>query len=213
MKASRQSWIKGEKYVLHLIPMFESPAFRVLSRAAYQVLVRLEIELSRQAGKSNGVLIVTFAQLEEYGVHRHAIAPAIRELVALGFIEITEQGRAGNAEWRRPTKYRITYLPTDDADPTHGWRQITEDDAEMIAQGARRAGSNSAKATAPKKQKPTPGKRTDFAPGKRTSKPGFSPPESAPRPRKAHHYLDAYHLVLTVLPPPVTARGVPPWPP
>src|SRR5262249_26631794 len=35
-----------------------------------------------------------------YGIDRHAIGPAIRELVALGFVEITEHGRAGNADWR-----------------------------------------------------------------------------------------------------------------
>jgi hypothetical protein len=35
-------------------------------------------------------------------VHRHAIAPALRELASLGFIEITEEGRAGNRDFYTP---------------------------------------------------------------------------------------------------------------
>jgi hypothetical protein len=33
----------------------------------------------------------------------------LREVCALGFVEITERGRAGNAEWRRPNLFRLTY--------------------------------------------------------------------------------------------------------
>jgi len=33
--------------------------------------------------------------------------------VALGFVEITEHGRAGNAEHRTPNKFRLTHMPTD----------------------------------------------------------------------------------------------------
>jgi hypothetical protein len=66
------------------------------------------------------------------------IAPALRELVALGFVEITERGRAGNADWRRPNMFRLTYLPVDNANPTHEWRGVAEDDAEMIAKNAKK---------------------------------------------------------------------------
>jgi hypothetical protein len=107
------------------------------------ILDRLEIEIAKHSGKGNGKLIVTFAQFEEYGLYRKTIPPALRELIALGFIEITEQGRGGNAEWRRPSKYRLTSRNTDDAPATHEWRQITDDDAAMIAAGARRPDPNS----------------------------------------------------------------------
>jgi hypothetical protein len=40
-------------------------------------------------------LPVTFNDFQRYGIDRHFIAPVIRELVALGFVEVTEQGRAG----------------------------------------------------------------------------------------------------------------------
>jgi hypothetical protein len=152
--------IEGQ-FVPILVETLDSPAWRVLSLAARRILDRLEIEWARHGGNLNGKLIVTFAQFVAYGVHRNAIGPAIRELVTLGFIEVTEQGCAGNADFRRPNKYRITYYPTADTGPTHEWRLITEDDARMIAQGARRAGSNSANSGIPKKQKPSIGNRTE----------------------------------------------------
>jgi hypothetical protein len=168
----------GGPFAPRLIEMLRSPAYRALSRAGHQVLARLEIELASHRGTNNGQLIVTFAQLVEYGLHPDAIAPAIRELVALGFIEVTEQGRGGNAEWRRPSKYRLSYRPIEAATPTHEWRDITEDNAAMIAKGARRRGSNSASRTAWKKTEPTPEKRTEPTPEKRTEKRRFSPPET-----------------------------------
>ena len=52
---------------------------------------------------------VTYTDFVAYGVSKHAVAPALRELEALGFIEVTERGRGGNAEWRIPNKFRLTY--------------------------------------------------------------------------------------------------------
>ena len=97
--------------------MLESPPYRQLSLSARRVLDRLEIELAHHGGMDNGRLPVTFDDFQRYGIDRHAIAPAIRELVALGFIEITEHGRAGNADWRSPNRFRITYKHTKDAGP------------------------------------------------------------------------------------------------
>jgi hypothetical protein len=56
--------------------------------------------------------------------------------VALGFAEITEAGRAGNAEFRKPNRFRLTYLVTN-VGPTDEWQKITENEAEAIAQAAR----------------------------------------------------------------------------
>jgi hypothetical protein len=91
--------------------MMESAAYRVLSRAAHQVLSRIELELRYHAAKNNGRLIVTYEQFESYGLDRGSIAPALRELEALGFIEITQHGRGGNAEFRVPNWFRLTYEP------------------------------------------------------------------------------------------------------
>lgn len=126
----------GGQFAPHTIEMLRSPAWRALSLSARRILDRLEIELADHGGTDNGKLPCTFDDFEQYGIHRHAIGPAIREAVALGFVEITEAGRAGNAEWRKPNQFRLTYRNSKYA-PTDEWRKITEEDAELIARSAR----------------------------------------------------------------------------
>src|SRR5712671_2000780 len=98
----------SRQFAWRTIEMMESPAFRVLSHSARRILDRLEIEIAHHGGNDNGRLPCTFDHFAEYGIDRHSIAPALREICALGFVEITEQGRAGNAEWRRPNLFRLT---------------------------------------------------------------------------------------------------------
>jgi hypothetical protein len=118
--------------------MLESPPFRALSRAGHRILARLEIELGHNGGTNNGKLKVPYAHFEAYGIDRESIAPAIREVVALRFVEITKKGRGGNAEYRELTEYRLTYKDTDYAKPTNDWRSIG-DNAPAIASAARKA--------------------------------------------------------------------------
>ena len=119
------------------IEMMESPAFRVLSHSAHRILDRLEIELAHHGGNDNGRLPVTFDHFAEYGIDRHSIAPAMREVEALKFIEVTERGRAGNAEYRRPNLFRLTYKPVG-ALATDEWRSIkTEAEAKLLSKVAR----------------------------------------------------------------------------
>lgn len=135
---ARHGRISGA-FVPRTLDMLESPALRALSLSARRVLDRIEIELCRHAGGDNGRLPVTFADFAAYGIDRHAIAPALREAEALGFIEITERGRAGNAEYRSPNMFRLTYRHTAAAPPTDEWSRIeTMDDAERIAKTARK---------------------------------------------------------------------------
>jgi len=134
----RKNKIAGQ-FSARTIEMLESPAFQILSLGAHRALARLEIEHAHHGGNDNGRLPVTFDQFVEFGIHRHAIAPALREISALGFVEITERGRAGNAEWRRPHKFRLTYRQVDRAAPTDEWKRIkTKEEAETVAQEARR---------------------------------------------------------------------------
>src|SRR5689334_17678696 len=114
----------GGQFAWRLIEMLRSPAYRALSLSGHRILARLEIELAQHGGDDNGKLPTTFDQFAEYGISRRLVAPAIREVVALGFIEVTERGRAGNAEWRRPSVYRLTYRPTRIAEATDDWRKI-----------------------------------------------------------------------------------------
>jgi hypothetical protein len=137
-KTNRRTWI-GEQFIAHKIRMLRSPAWCALSLSARRVLDRIEIELAYHGGADNGKLPVTYDDFERYGIHRHAVGPAIREAVALGFIEITEAGRAGNAEWRKPNLFRLTYRPTKYTE-TDDWAKIeTEEEAECIARAARKA--------------------------------------------------------------------------
>ena len=104
MTARRRNKIPGQ-FSWRLIEMLESPAYRVLSLSAHRILDWIEIELAHHGGHDNGRLPVTFDDFVSYGIHRHAVAPAVRELEVLGFVRITERGRAGNAEFRSPNKF------------------------------------------------------------------------------------------------------------
>src|SRR4029077_6606255 len=135
----RKNKISGQ-FSARTIAMMESPAFQVLSLSARRILDRLEIEHAHHGGNDNGELPVTYDQFIEYGIHRNAVSPAIREVEALGFVEITERGRAGNAEWRRPNKFRLTYRQVGRAAATDEWLKIkTTKEAEVLAQNARKA--------------------------------------------------------------------------
>jgi hypothetical protein len=124
-----------------LIEMLESPAYMALGGSARKILDRLEIEHAGHGGNDNGKLPCTYEQFMNYGVDSHAIRPGLDELIALGFIEITEEGRAGNADWRRPNLFRLTYRYLGNARPTNEWRRIrTVHDAKMIVRRARRLG-------------------------------------------------------------------------
>jgi phytoene dehydrogenase-like protein len=142
MSSRKRSTSFRGQFAGRLIEMLESPAHRALSLSALRVICRLEIENAHHGGKENGHLPVTYDDFERFGVHRHAIRPAIQEAVALGFLEITRQGRAGNAEFRSPNYFRLTFRPAKGSygnDGTHEWRQIDEKCARSIAAAARKA--------------------------------------------------------------------------
>lgn len=136
----RKNRISGQ-FAVRLIEMLESPAYRALSISGHKVLCRLEIELAHHGGNDNGKLPVTFQDFVDYGIARECIAPAIREVEALGFIEITKRGRGGNAEFREPSHYRITYAHARDSrqhPPTNEWKSVAAyEDALQLAKEAR----------------------------------------------------------------------------
>jgi hypothetical protein len=141
MRKHRKSPSKiAGQFAPRLIEMMRSPAFRVLSLSGHRILARLEIELADHGGRDNGKLPVTFADLKKFGItNRDDIARGIRELCALGFVELTRTGRAGNGEYRMSNLFRITYLPADSRAPTNEWRLIgTIEEAERLAHRARK---------------------------------------------------------------------------
>jgi hypothetical protein len=98
----------------------------------------LRLSLRITGEKTTARLAVTYDDFQHYGIDRHSIRPALCELEALGFIEVTDSGRAGNAEFRRPAKYRLTYKDANREFPTHDWKRIeTKEQAEHLAKRAR----------------------------------------------------------------------------
>jgi hypothetical protein len=165
MTRAGQAGIPGERrarkiegqFVPRLVEMMESPAYRVLSLSARRCLDRIEIEHMRHGGRANGQLPITYEHFVEYGLHRHAIGPALRELQALGFIQITERGVAGNASHRAPNKFRLTYIAEGRARPTHEWRRIKSvEEAELVAKAARLGTNETPRKYRVQKQKPVP---------------------------------------------------------
>jgi hypothetical protein len=146
-KRSKPSvWSKGARnsisgpFAARLYELLISPAYKALSLTAHRVLSRIEIEHLRHRQKTNGRLAVTYDQFAEYGVYRKAISSALRELQALGLIEITQQGCGGNSEFKQMSLYRLTYRNAEGApaDGSHEWRRIPDrETAEAIAKEAR----------------------------------------------------------------------------
>jgi hypothetical protein len=140
--------MKGDNYVKRRLCLIESAAMVQLTLAAHRVLLRLEIELLRHAGKNNGAVIVTYNDFVAFGIHRDAIAPAIRLLVNVGLVAITDRGWRA-AEHGRPAKYRLTYLPAYGKPPTDEWKAYVPNQKATAGNGK----------TLPQKTKVSPEKR------------------------------------------------------
>jgi hypothetical protein len=145
-------------FAWRLVEMLESAAYRALSLSAHRAMSRLEIELHHHGGKpeENGKLACTYDHFVEFGIERHAIPPAIRELVALGFVEITQRGCGGNASFRQAALYRLTYRHFGShRETTDEWRRIkTREEAEAIARTARSAADRRPSGREPKNKIP-----------------------------------------------------------
>jgi hypothetical protein len=174
MTKRKNNQIDGQ-FNARLITMLESPAYRVLSLSARMVLDRLFIELAHHGGNDNGKLPVTYEHFVEYGIHRHAIGPAIRELVALGFIEVTRKGKAGTGGHRYPSLFGIVCINSKSSpNPTHPWKRIkTIEEAKASAKKAR-----SAKNARPKNKSPVPESITGTSAGIHHYNGDFPVPES-----------------------------------
>jgi hypothetical protein len=139
----RRRNVINEQYSARSIEMLESPAYRALSLSGHRLISRIEIELANHGGNDNGRLPVTKEDFIAYGISGRMVAPAIREVEALGFIRVTQRGHGGNAEHRRPHHFLLTFAYGRESlanPPTHDWRKIkTIEEAEAIAAAARAA--------------------------------------------------------------------------
>jgi hypothetical protein len=133
----------GEGWISYPRSMLESPAFQMLSYTAIRIMHRIEIEHLAHGGAENGRLIVTYDQLAKLGIDRKAIAPAIRELTALGLLEVTETGHAGAAGDGKANRFRLTYVNVKSGEqPTNEWRRVdTTEIAKAIVAAVKREAS------------------------------------------------------------------------
>jgi hypothetical protein len=109
--------------------MLESLAWRQLSRAGMQVVMRICIEHMSHGAKENGRLAVSFDEFEAYGIRRGSIRKALAEAEELGFIRCTMRGRrAYGADPGRRGTYRLTFVGVvigDGAGPaSNEWRAV-----------------------------------------------------------------------------------------
>lgn len=128
----KQKWI-DEPFIIHTRSMVISPAWEALPDNARRVLDRLEREHMDQGGSENGKLICTYSDFEKVGIRRPSISLAIRQCVALGFLQVTAQGGRALSTERYPSLYRLTYVSGkgQSADVTNDWKTVSSiDDAK-----------------------------------------------------------------------------------
>jgi hypothetical protein len=125
MASSKRRTEIGDNWISYSRSMLESPAFRVLSYAAMRVMHRIELEHMNHGGAENGRLQVTYDQFVEYGIDRKVVAPAIRELATLGFLEVMERGYAAGDGKGKANRFRLTYVNSKTREqPSHEWRRV-----------------------------------------------------------------------------------------
>jgi hypothetical protein len=124
-------------FIMTRLVMLDSVAYWALKPIERTILSVIEIEHMRHGGVENGRLIVTRRQFEKRGIPLKAIAPGLRALEELGFIEITERGAAGIGDHAQAHPFRLTYVQPN---PTDEWRK--HHDAGMsraVAETARKS--------------------------------------------------------------------------
>jgi hypothetical protein len=136
-RGRKNSWLQ-EQWVAYRKSMLESPAFLALSLSGHRVLARVGLEHLRHKGVENGWLPVTYQDFALSNVDKGSISAALAECIALGFLQITKKGRAGNGDSRTCNLYRLTYLPTSSPKegPTDEWKHIK--DPKAIAAAVRK---------------------------------------------------------------------------
>lgn len=133
MSRSKQarSPLAGEPWIPHPLSLRESIAWKHLPNNARRVLDRLEREHMRHGARDNGKLPCTYQDFTEAGVPGKGVALAIRQAVALGFLEVTYRAPPSVATFRRSNEYRLTYVFNRGCKPedvTHEWRLVSSDE-------------------------------------------------------------------------------------
>jgi len=130
MSGRRGNKLSGQ-FIAHTRAMRESAAWRALPDNARRVLDRLELEHMAHGGAANGKLVCTYTDFAKWGIRRRSIPLAIRQAVALGFLEVTRRGYITSGDFKAPSTYRLTYVfgadSRLDGSPTNEWEAIDAD--------------------------------------------------------------------------------------
>src|ERR1700753_1487163 len=124
----------SEQFIAHRGDRRESAAWHALPDEARRLLDRLELEHMRHPGTENGSLLCTYADFHKAGIRRSSIALAIRQSVALGFLEVKRHGYRTARTLRAPSAYTLTSVNGwgKSPSPTDGWRSV-RDEADAAA--------------------------------------------------------------------------------
>jgi hypothetical protein len=132
-KRRRNSILEG--FIAHPLSLRLSPAWRALPNNARRILDRLEVEHMQHGGADNARLPCTYTNFEKAGVRRKSVALAIRQCVALGFVEVTHKGGRSISQYKTPSRYRLTYVNgrSPSPPPIDDWKLIASDEAAAAA--------------------------------------------------------------------------------
>jgi len=131
MSSARRRMALSSPFVAHSHQLVESMAWRGLGRPGRKIINGLEAEHLRHGGQENGNLIVTYDHFEERGCRRRSIPGGLRDTERRGLVRAVRDGRDINTGKRKPTIYRLTYLPWVDEtrqmkEPTDEWKRFVE---------------------------------------------------------------------------------------
>lgn len=139
--------------------MLASPAFRALSPKAVSILMRAALEHVAHAGTENGALVLTYEDARrDCGIsNRNAISQAFRELDTVGFLKAEVKGGRSFGDIRRPSRFRLTWLPSQRpelAPPTNEWKAFDSRESALaaIAKAEAKAAVRSPEKTKPRSQ-------------------------------------------------------------
>ena len=108
-----------EPFVMTYRSVLESLAWQRLGLQARRFIDFLMLEHLRHGGKRNGSLLAPHRQLVAYGIHPGAVAPAIREAVSAGFVDMV------HGTGRAPNRYTLTWLDmADGIEASHRWQHV-----------------------------------------------------------------------------------------
>ena len=117
---------QGEPWIWLPTELLCSDAWREMSVNCRKLIDHLLIEHSNHNGFENGNLKSTYNQLQEYGLTRNKIRPAIEEAEQLGLIK-HKRGELFVAE-NQPNTYRLTFYPDKQHSyATNEWKAKTKE--------------------------------------------------------------------------------------